>query len=88
MEILLNTLTPLFEECNWYISKSSHDNNKICYKSSNPYDEFIIEMITKSNEFITIVPIDNIPYKKIFINMNTLIDYMKMHLMYYENAKK
>ena len=46
-------------------------------------------MFPKTNEIVTIVPVSNIPlgsvpYKKTFIDMNTAIDYMKMHLNHYQ----
>jgi len=91
METLLNTLSPIFEQYKWQIKSNvdNNNNNKICYKSASPYDEFIVEMIPKTNEIVTIVPVSNIPlgsvpYKKTFIDMNTAIDYMKMHLNHYQ----
>ena len=91
METLLNTLSPIFEQYDFHSHSNSNSNNKICYKnaSASPYDEFIVEMFPKTNEIVTIVPVSNIPlgsvpYKKTFIDMNTAIDYMKMHLGYYQ----
>ena len=82
METLLNTLSPIFEQYDFH--SNSNSNNKICYKSASPYDEFIVEMFPKTNEIVTIVPVGSVPYKKTFIDMNTAIDYMKMHLGYYQ----
>jgi hypothetical protein len=89
METLLNTLSPIFEQYDFHSHSHSNSNNKICYKSASPYDEFIVEMFPKTNEIVTIVPVSNIPlgsvpYKKTFIDMNTAIDYMKMHLNHYQ----
>ena len=91
METLVNTISPIFKKYNFHstisISNSiSNNHNKICYKNegTNPYDEFIVEILPKTNEIITIVPVGDIPYKKTFVNMNTAIEYIKMHLDYYE----
>jgi len=94
METLLNTLSPIFEQYKWQIKSNvdnNNNNNKICYKSANanPFDEFIVEMFPKTKEIVTIVPIRNIPlgsvpYKKTFVNVNEVIDYMKMHLNHYQ----
>jgi hypothetical protein len=93
METLLNTLSPIFKQYDFHSNSNSHSHShsKICYKSANasPYDEFIVEMFPKTNEIVTIVPVRNIPlgsvqYKKTFIDMNTAIDYLKMHLGYYQ----
>ena len=81
METLLNTLSPIFKQYDFH---SHSHSSKICYKnaSASPYDEFIVEMFPKTNEIVTIVPVGSVPYKKTFIDMNTAIDYMKMHLGY------
>ena len=92
METLLNTLSPIFKQYDFHSNSNSNSHSsKICYKSANasPYDEFIVEMFPKTNEIVTIVPVRNIPlgsvqYKKTFIDMNTAIDYLKMHLGYYQ----
>ena len=85
METLVNTISPIFKKYKFH-STISNSHNKICYKNerTNPYDEFIVEILPKTNEIITIVPIGDIPYKKTFVNMNTAIEYIKMHLDYYE----
>ena len=87
METLLNTLSPIFKQYDFHSNSHSH-SSKICYKnasaSASPYDEFIVEMFPKTNEIVTIVPVGSVPYKKTFIDMNTAVDYMKMHLGYYQ----
>ena len=95
METLLNTISPIFKEYNFHSTNSnsnSNSNSKICYKSTNPFDEFIVELFPKTNEIITIVPIrsnsfGSIPYKKTFVNdISEVINYMKMHLDYYQKS--
>jgi hypothetical protein len=63
------------------------------YYASNPYDEFIIEYISKDEVAVT-VPIpfceSSISYTHVFneSNMNDIHDYIKMHLSNYNDVKK
>ena len=82
----METLTPLFHQHDWHFSSKSSNNNKFCYKKTNPYDEFSIEILPTSNQIITIVPVNDVHYKKTFINMTTAIEYIKMHLNYYQSV--
>ena len=65
--------------------------NKLVYRKTQPYDEFIIEQYSPDEVSIT-VPIpfrdSSIAYKNIFRpdNMNDIQDYIKLHLC--NNSKR
>ena len=85
METIFNVIHPLFVENNWLIQKKE---NTLCYSkqsSSNQPDEFIIKHLPKTNEIEITVPLNEVDYKNTFNNtaMNTVVDYVKMHLNYY-----
>lgn len=81
METIINAVEPFFARYKWRFNKSS---NTICFKNKNPYDEFIIKMIPQTHEICVIVPVDSVPYKQTFKKLATAIDYITMHLEYYQ----
>jgi len=96
IETLFNHIQNIFNnKGNW--NKSQTTTNKVCFNNlSSPYDEYVIEK-QSSNEVTVSIPLNQVAYKKTFsfinandsINanntINAIIDYVQMHLSYYEN---
>jgi hypothetical protein len=87
MDSLFNVINPSFVNYEWKLSTKTSD--LLCYQKENPYDVISIS-IPNTNTIDVTVPIgkntyDNLLYKKTFnnINLNTVFDYVKMHLDYY-----
>ena len=101
IETLFNHIQNIFNnKGNW--NKSQTTTNKVCFNNlSSPYDEYVIEK-QSSNEVTVSIPLNQVAYKKTFaiknININdsinanntinAIIDYVKMHLSYYENKSE
>jgi len=82
---LLNKLQPLFNTTKWHLSQTSA--NKVCYNNfQNPLDEYIIET-PSTHEIQVSIPINQVAYRNTFFNMNEVINYVKMHLAYYDSMK-
>jgi len=102
METLTNIVDRYFMERQWNCSKVNEQNeqnkqnksNRVCYNNTNqitnPYDDFIIEYLTLTNQYDIIVPIGSVPYKKRFTDetITRVADYIKMHLDYYYDKKQ
>ena len=82
METILNVINPFFAIYEWQLQNSN--SGKICYKNKTPYDEFVIAMLPQTREISVIVPVDSVPYKQTFQTVATVVDYIKMHLDYYQ----
>jgi hypothetical protein len=90
IESLFNHIQTIFNnKGNWHKSQTSA--NKVCFNNlSSPFDEYVIEKQT-ANEISVSIPLNQVAYKKTFsfINandsINAIIDYVQMHLSYYEN---
>ena len=85
METLLNVIDPFFASYNW--NRFQTNNNAVCYKNQNPYDEFVIKMVPRSHEISVSVPVDSVLYKQTFQTVSTAIEYITMHLDYYQRKK-
>ncbi len=88
MDTLLTTINPFFARYEWNLQQNESAANQICYKKTNPYDEFVIAMLPQTREISVIVPIDSVPYKQKFQNMATVVEYINMHLDYYQQRTK
>lgn len=94
IETLFNHIQNIFNnKGNW--NKSQTTTNKVCFNNlSSPYDEYVIEK-QSSNEVTVSIPLNQVAYKKTFAitnanntindSINAIIDYVQMHLSYYEN---
>ena len=86
IETLFNHIQNVFNNNgNW--NKSQTSSKKVCFNNlSIPYDEYVIES-PSSYEISVSIPLNQVAYKKTFsiTNANAIIDYVKMHLTYYEN---
>jgi hypothetical protein len=80
METIFNVINPFFQASQWHLQKKE---NTICYKYKT--DEFIINLLPKTNELEITVPLNDVAYKNTFnnYNLNIISEYLKMHLNYY-----
>ena len=93
VDMIFNNIQCIFNNNNW---KTIQTNNKICFNSTTiPYDEYVIENPSTS-EITVSIPLNDVSYKKTFSlkynntnndTINAIINYIKMHLEYYENKK-
>jgi hypothetical protein len=78
MESLLNVIEPMFAANQWQMYKKE---NTICYRHKQ--DEFKIALLPQTAEYEITVPLQDVLYKNKFYNLSTAVDYMQMHLNYY-----
>jgi len=89
VDMIFNHIQYIFNSNKW---KTIQTNNKICFNSTTiPYDEYVIENPSTS-EITVSIPLNDVSYKKTFSlknndTINAIINYIKMHLEYYENKK-
>jgi len=79
METIFNVINPFFSQ-KWKFCKQAE--NTICYR--NKTDEFVVTMLPKTGGIEITIPLKEVVYKNTFYNLNTAIEYMKMHLNYYD----
>lgn len=86
METLVNCIHPLFDETKWQLLK--REENTVYYRYKPTYVvEFIIHLLPKTEEIEVSVPLNQeVLYKNKFYNVNTAVDYIKMHINEYENS--
>ena len=82
LETLLNVIHPFFTAKKW---QPYQQDNTIYYR--NKRDEFIITLLPKTNEIEITIPLHEVLYKNKFYNLNTAVEYVKMHLNYYHIDK-
>jgi hypothetical protein len=87
IDLLFSHIDYIFNK-NW---KSQKTTNKACFNNiSIPFDEYVIERHFLG-EITVSVPLNEVAYKKTFLhndNINSIIDYLKMHVELYENRYK
>ena len=93
VDMIFNHIQYVFNSNKW---KTIQTNNKVCFNSTTiPYDEYVIEN-PSSSEISVSIPLNDVSYKKTFLlkynnsnndTINAIINYIKMHLEYYENKK-
>jgi hypothetical protein len=93
VDMIFNHIQYVFNSSKW---KTIQTNNKVCFNSTTiPYDEYVIENPSTS-EITVSIPLNDVSYKKTFLLkynntnndiINAIINYIKMHLEYYENKK-
>jgi hypothetical protein len=81
MESLLTVIDPIFAANQWQMYKKE---NTVCYR--NKQDEFKIALLPKTAEYEITVPLGEVVYKNKFYKLDTAVDYMKMHLNYYNRV--
>lgn len=91
VDTLFNHVQQFFTNNNKW-SSSIQTANKVSFNSKySPYDEYVIEN-PSTNEITVSIPLNEVAYKKSFSlrkdNINSIVDYVKMHLEYYENKYK
>ena len=79
MESLITVIDPIFDANQWQMYKSE---NAIYFRNQN--DEFKIAMLPKTAEYEITIPLQEVLYKNKFYQLDTVVDYMKMHLNYYQ----
>jgi hypothetical protein len=92
VETLFNHIQQIFNASKWNAFTTT---NKVSFNSTSiPYDEYVIEN-PSSREITVSVPLNEVAYKKTFsiqtdenATINAVINYLQMHLNYYENAYK
>ena len=90
IETLFNHIQNIFNnKGNW--QKNQTSPKKVCFNNlATPYDEYVIES-PSSYEINVSIPLNQVAYKKTFhINndaYDTILNYVKMHLDYYEINK-
>ena len=84
METLINCIHPFFDQNKWQLLKKGE--NTAFYKYKTKYDEFIINFLPKTNEIEITIPLNEVSYKNKFYNVDTAINYLKMHLNYYKEG--
>lgn len=82
METILNVIHPLFIEKQWRGFKT---DNSVSYW--NHADEFIIKLLPQTAEIEITIPLSEVRYKNKFNTIPAAIDYLKMHLNYYQAAQ-
>ena len=80
LETIINVINPFFAAKQWQINEKP---NTIFY--SNKKDEFVITVLPNTGGIEVIVPLNEVRYKNTFYAVNTVIDYVKMHLNYYQD---
>ena len=80
LETIINVINPFFAAKQWEIKKKI---NTIYY--SNIKDEFVITLLPSTGGIEVTIPLNEVRYKNTFYNINTVADYVKMHLNYYQN---
>ena len=80
MESLLNVIEPIFAANHWQMYKKE---NTVCYRHKQ--DEFKIALLPQTAEYEITIPLHEVLYKNKFYNLATAVDYMKMHLNYYDS---
>jgi hypothetical protein len=89
METIFNIIHPFFDktqtqtqtQTRWQCQKKE---NTLLYKCIHKCDEFIITVLPKTAEIEITVPLHQVQYKNKFTNVESAIDYVKMHLNYYD----
>ena len=79
METIFKAINPFFDENKWQSYKKA---NTLSYQ--NQTDEFIVSVLPQTAEIEITVPLHEVRYKKKFTVIPTAIDYLKMHLNYYQ----
>jgi hypothetical protein len=79
METIFNVINPFFSQ-KWKLYKQAE--NTLCYR--NQADEFVVTMFPTTGGIEIKIPLKEVVYKNTFYNINTAIEYMKMHLNYYD----
>jgi len=79
METIFNVIHPFFVENKWQSCKKA---NTVSYR--NKTDEFIVTVLPKTAEIEITIPLHEVVYKNKFNTIPTAIDYLKMHLNYYQ----
>jgi hypothetical protein len=85
METIFNVIHPFFVKNKWNLHQKG---NTFCYKNTS--DEFIIKHLPQTNEIEITVPLYDVAYKNTFnnYNVNTVSEYVKMHLNYYKHNRE
>jgi hypothetical protein len=81
---IFSLVQPLFNSHRWKVKNSI--NQVAFYNTSYEYDEYVIS-VDKYNDYNVSVPIQTISYRQTFLNINEVVDYVKMHLACYETNK-
>ena len=79
METIFKAINPFFDENKWQSCKKA---NTVSYHNQN--DEFIVTVLPHTAEIEITVPLDEVRYKNKFTVIPTAIEYLKMHLNYYQ----
>ena len=79
METIFKAINPFFDENKWQSYKKA---NTLSYQ--NQTDEFIVSVLPQTAEIEITVPLHEVRYKNKFTVVATAIDYLKMHLNYYQ----
>ena len=85
METLINVIHPFFTATKWHCVKKE---NTVRYMHTDRiYDEFIISLLPRTAEIEVSVPIADALYKKKFNTKHNVVEYVKMHLDYYDKVQ-
>ena len=83
LELLIRHIYSDFNENQWYSFKT---NNIVTFRNKlAPLDEFYIEISENSLYEIKVsIPVNEVNYKKTFMNINEAVSYIKMHAGLYD----
>jgi hypothetical protein len=79
METIFNVINPFFAGNQWQLNRNI---NTMFYR--NKTDEFVITLLPSTGGIEVTVPLNKVCYKNTFYTLNTVVDYVKMHVNYYQ----
>ena len=84
LELLIRHIYSDFNENQWYSFKT---NNIVTFRNKlAPLDEFYVEISENSLYEIKVsIPVNEVNYKKTFMNINEAVSYIKMHAGLYDS---